>query len=383
MSARQMAYRLLVGDVARRVTPDIYRRLVVMLFEQWSPIVIITVVVAVFGILVRDKTGASVGTYAAIFGMALGAIRLAHLQRFRRTLATRRSTEEFRRCDMVFSLLSILFGANLGVLATAAILNPDYGVRALGYVLCIGYGTGIVSRGGFRAWSTKAAVLAMLIPSVSAMVAVVLRGESQHWDIDLALLLLIVTYAVGGFLAANEIERRVVEHLMVQRDYYLLAHIDPLTGAANRLSLPELFEEARAYDGRVAVHCIDLDRFKPVNDRHGHAAGDMVLKTVVARIRRDLREGDALVRMGGDEFIVLQANVRDAHDVDALARRLIDDISAPFLIEGHRVQIGASIGSAIAVDGQSLEATSERADKALYRAKAAGRGRAISAELAA
>ena len=120
---------------------------------------------------------------------------------------------------------------------------------------------------------------------------------------------------------------------------------------------------------------IDLDHFKDVNDTMGHPVGDALLKLVADRLRSVVREGDTVARFGGDEFAVMQAGIKDPTDTGLLADRLLDSLSQPYVVGGNEIRSGASIGIAIyepdAIDAEALLA---RADVALYRAKAEGRG---------
>jgi diguanylate cyclase (GGDEF)-like protein len=126
---------------------------------------------------------------------------------------------------------------------------------------------------------------------------------------------------------------------------------------------------------KMAIHWIDLDRFKSVNDTLGHPVGDGLLKAVAKRLQRAVREKDVIARFGGDEFVVLQSPIRKTDDANRLARRIMEALAAPFQVEGHQVDIGASIGLAIAPrDGTDADRLLKSADLALYRAKADGRG---------
>ena len=125
----------------------------------------------------------------------------------------------------------------------------------------------------------------------------------------------------------------------------------------------------------MAVLCLDLDRFKPVNDTLGHPVGDALLRAVAARLLACVREGDTAARLGGDEFAVLQAGAGQPEAAGALARRLVEALSAPYEVLGHQVVVGASVGVALAPgDGRDPDELLKRADMALYRAKADGRG---------
>ena len=125
----------------------------------------------------------------------------------------------------------------------------------------------------------------------------------------------------------------------------------------------------------VAMLCIDLDNFKEVNDMRGHAAGDALLRTVSARLRACLREGDTLARVGGDEFAVIQLCARLPNAACELASRLIAAMREPVTLDGQQVFVSLSIGIAISAPNVSPDELANQADVALYGAKADGRGR--------
>ncbi len=159
---------------------------------------------------------------------------------------------------------------------------------------------------------------------------------------------------------------------------YFARH-DSLTKLVNRMAFQERLQQAidgADSSGRsVAVLCIDLDRFKLVNDTRGHAAGDKLLAEVSARLRSAVRDTDTVARMGGDEFAVVQPLVEQPHHAERLAARLLDLISRPYDIDGTPALIGVSIGIAIyPAHGMSAGTLLRNADTALYRAKADGRG---------
>ena len=157
------------------------------------------------------------------------------------------------------------------------------------------------------------------------------------------------------------------------------ARHDALTGLPNRTLLREHVEETLARmqsEAPFAVMCLDLDRFKEVNDTLGHAAGDHLLIEASRRLRAHLREGDMLARLGGDEFAVLAGGLADADAAAALAGALVESLSPPFFLEGERVEIGVSVGVAFGPrDGARHDDLMRAADMALYEAKGAGRGR--------
>ena len=157
-----------------------------------------------------------------------------------------------------------------------------------------------------------------------------------------------------------------------------MASHDGLTGLPNRAQFQGQLENALVKlgdDNPVAVLCLDLDRFKAVNDTLGHQYGDQLLKIAAERLRGALRESDCIARIGGDEFSVLQIAKDQPHAVTALARRLVEVMSVPIMIEDHQMQIGVSVGIALApADGAEADQLLKNADLALYRAKAEGRG---------
>ncbi|MET4054184.1 diguanylate cyclase (GGDEF)-like protein [Pantoea agglomerans] len=158
-----------------------------------------------------------------------------------------------------------------------------------------------------------------------------------------------------------------------------LAFHDVLTGLPNRALVEDRLTQALAlatrHDQRVALLLIDLDRFKTINDTHGHHAGDELIIAVAQRLSRIVRASDTVGRIGGDEFIVVMPDVDNIGQVHSLAQRIIDELSEPFTLFGSDVWSGASIGLALAPkDGVDRLELMRKADIALYEAKSGGRG---------
>ena len=175
---------------------------------------------------------------------------------------------------------------------------------------------------------------------------------------------------------SEDITERKADQARIEK----LAHYDPLTGLANRVlfqrQLEAGLESARRGGGQAAVFCIDLDHFKSVNDTLGHGSGDALLAAVAERLRNCVRAEDAVARLGGDEFALFQADTRGVDDTRKLATRIVEILSQPYEIEGQQAVIGASVGYAVhPADGGTPGELLQRADMALYRAKAGGRGR--------
>jgi diguanylate cyclase (GGDEF)-like protein len=155
---------------------------------------------------------------------------------------------------------------------------------------------------------------------------------------------------------------------------------DPLTGLPNRDALMVQLQQSMAQIqtaglGSLAVCFIDLDRFKPINDEHGHVVGDKVLQSVAGRIRSVARNGDFLARIGGDEFILIVHGLENIWEVEPVLSRLLHVTTSPILAGGHSAWIGFSIGVTIyPQDASTPEALIQHADEAMYKAKRAGGG---------
>jgi diguanylate cyclase (GGDEF)-like protein len=187
--------------------------------------------------------------------------------------------------------------------------------------------------------------------------------------------------ADGGWVSTYDdvTERRQAE----SRIAYMATH-DPLTDLPNRSFLRDrlsqmLFaaakEEATGVGRLSALLLLDLDRFKEINDTLGHAAGDRLLRMVAERLRNLVGEEDLVARLGGDEFAILHSVENACGAAADLSQRIIDALIAPYDLEGHQANIGASIGISLApTDGLDSEVLLRCADLALYRAKSQGRG---------
>jgi diguanylate cyclase (GGDEF)-like protein len=181
--------------------------------------------------------------------------------------------------------------------------------------------------------------------------------------------------ADGGWVATHE---DITEQRRYEAKIAHMAHHDALTDLPNRTLLNERLQEALGGAERgemVAIHLLDLDLFKNVNDTLGHAAGDKLLKAVADRLRSMVREADTVARMGGDEFAIVQRPIEHPLEAAMLAERVIASLSEGYDVDGHQVVVGTSIGIAVGpTDGVDPDQLTRNADLALYRAKSAGRG---------
>jgi diguanylate cyclase (GGDEF)-like protein len=181
--------------------------------------------------------------------------------------------------------------------------------------------------------------------------------------------------ADGGWVSVHE---DITDRRRAEAQIAHMARHDVLTDLPNRVLLREHLEQAivrmRRGEG-FAVLCLDLDRFKNVNDTLGHSIGDSLLKAVGERLRRCVSEADTVARLGGDEFAIVQVGIERPEESSMLAAQILDYVSEPYDIEGNHVVVGTSIGIALAPsDGTDPDQLLKNADMALYLAKADGRG---------
>lgn len=203
--------------------------------------------------------------------------------------------------------------------------------------------------------------------------ALVFAGREPHHDglaqLDrdlLEMMALFVSAAIERSMHAERIEQ--------------LAFYDALTGLPNRSLFADRIDQtltaAKRYNRGFSVMYLDLDAFKEINDRYGHPAGDLLLRSVAERLMAICRESDTIARFGGDEFVILQPVVNGMPDAADLAGKIVEGMQAPFTINGNECIAHTSIGIALfPKDGTTAEDLMEHADRALYRAKRAGRNR--------
>jgi diguanylate cyclase (GGDEF)-like protein len=215
-----------------------------------------------------------------------------------------------------------------------------------------------------------------------AIVAAYVDLSEQHDHFRKAFLLaaLALCLLIGTAVGIPTIAwyRRTKEKQQADRRIRFLAHHDALTGLANRAQLIERLDNAIAVlplrGGCLAVHFIDLDRFKEINDTLGHDGGDFLLKTIAERLRAVIRVDDIAARLGGDEFVVVQTGISSKDRAEDFAHRLTSAVIAPMTFKEQEIVATVSVGVALApTDGTNSERLLKSADLALYKSKADGR----------
>lgn len=277
---------------------------------------------------------------------------------------------------MALSLVALLFGL-LGEITTAQRMNE---VLSLAGMLTVFTAALLVLARGYRpaAWYMSGQMLLF-----SAVLTVVLVNWGKlDWPFVMAAGLQIGVageLVVFGIALSSRVRLLSHESSRLETRAASLAHearTDPLTGLSNRTGLALRAQDLLKRPGGHALMLLDLDRFKPVNDVHGHAAGDTVLVEVARRLTQAVRERDAVARLGGDEFVILFADEPGQAALEERAQRLQVTLRRPIDIgAGQMVVIDSSVGVATAPqDGYTLDELLVAADLALYSAKEAGRG---------
>ena len=204
--------------------------------------------------------------------------------------------------------------------------------------------------------------------------------DHKEWEIDNALfvvLIMSIGFGIFSYRRMRELWAEMKARRSAECVAEKLARHDPLTGLPNRRFFVEKLDEVlltTTVDSQSAVLMLDLDGFKSINDAYGHAVGDQVLVEFAQRISATMRSGAVFIRVGGDEFAVIVPKIESLDGPTALARRITAAVAEPFLIGHISTSVGVGIGMAVAPsDGMDPEILVQRADRALYRAKAEGR----------
>ncbi|MHB9004873.1 MAG: diguanylate cyclase domain-containing protein [Coriobacteriia bacterium] len=186
--------------------------------------------------------------------------------------------------------------------------------------------------------------------------------------------------SLGRIVQAVHVARDVTAQKVVEKRLEGLAYRDALTGLPNRIlladRLAQMLSLGKRHGHSVGLLFVDLDGFKQVNDRQGHAVGDLLLKEVAARLAGEVRESDTIARVGGDEFVLVLSVTDGLRGVTSVAERLIRAVMKPIIVDQVSLNVGASVGVAVfPLHGSEPALLMRRADEAMYRAKRLGRGR--------
>ena len=304
----------------------------------------------------------------AIAGVVLSILRLTVVVVLRRRLRVRNfqraQAETVERC---FAVPYLAFAMVLGLFGALSLRLCNVEEHAIIIALVVGYAAGAAAGTSLR---PRIAIPAIFMSVVPLVVSAATLSKASY----LLLAIILTALMVGSFTSILSRYHAAKESIRHRQIFAALARTDVLTGLPNRMALADAF--SREVDARqaqlVALHCLDLDRFKPVNDTYGHPIGDRLLRQVGVRLQGMIRERDLAFRIGGDEFIYLQTGVRHPAEAEFMARRLKKAHSEPYWIAEHCLEIGVSVGSAAASEyGPSLQQLLRAADANLYSHKSA------------
>lgn len=358
---------------SRLNVPDgTYLDLVRSLYATLLPTAIIAISFIGVGALIAIETPDLLLDVLIALGMVCMTARIVNLLLLRtRAADPALDMTNARFIERRFAICYFSFALVFGIFSARAFQVAASETHMLVVGLLFGYGAGVAAGISMR---PKIAIPSLIIAILPTVVVALPGPGLARTGIGILLLL----FLGGGIHSVMQRYRNAAEGIAMRRTFATLARSDALTGLNNRLSLREgfeLFVERAGPDDILAVHCLDLDRFKPVNDCYGHPAGDALLRAVSERLNGLLRHGDIAARLGGDEFVILQTGAGHPGEADMLARRIMREIARPFSIEDHRIAIGASVGYALFREhGQDLDTLIARADEALCRVKREGGG---------
>ncbi|MDQ8756956.1 diguanylate cyclase [Sphingosinicella sp. LHD-64] len=308
-------------------------------------------------------------------GWAIGELLLAIIRLPVVILGLRAIREGRRGPSDLYILLALLWAFSVGFGSFICLLSGDWVIATLACLSAAAMVGGICLR-NYAAPRLSAAMIALSLGP--CVLGGILSGET----VLLVTFLQIPAYLGAMTAATFRMNRMLIERMEAEIDKDRRARHDELTGLLNRTGLAAEFDRrAVAGDAEdLAFLFLDLDGFKGVNDTLGHSAGDRLLVEVAERLRAAARSGDIVVRLGGDEFLLVTRS-GDPAGMRSYGETLIRALSLPYLIDGSGVDIGVSIGVALSREhGCAFADLIEAADGALYKAKAQGRNRCVVAQ---
>ncbi len=358
--------------IVRDIPDGTYVELVASLCGTRMPAAIMTLLFVVVGfqsvLASRDIVLASLVAMGTITSVA----RLAVLIRGRRLCDNAEMPlVTAKRFERRFALTYWAFAAVFGLFAARSYMLPPAEWQMPIGILVVGYAAGAASTVAMRPYIVITSLIVAVVPPAAILL---LRGDPNASVSALCLFALLA----GGLRSARQRYRSQSAKATTRHAFARQVKTDHLTGLGNRLALAEAFETNARPErhGRIAFHYVDLDDFKPVNDRLGHQVGDSLLCLVADRLRACSNPGDVVVRLGGDEFVVVQINSDSDLDVERQRLRIEQALNGSYVLDSHSVNCAASVGSSRCTgNNQTMNCLLVAADEVLRRRKAERKSR--------
>jgi diguanylate cyclase (GGDEF)-like protein len=364
------------------ISDAIYLEIIATLYGTTVPILVAGICQAIVGAISVRESGDGFTAVLTVLGVVVTIARMIDVSAFRRQ--TRR-TPLLDRAEAIgwerrYAVGTVVMAFILGLFAARSLFVADAICLVMAVGIAFGFCAGIVAR---LSLLPALAILDFIVVGLPPIAAALIK----QWDVaHIVLALMFLVFIVAGVEMVRLSYTAMMNQMTLKQTFEQLARIDPMTGLLNRSVLATDFAQVVAESGSamVAVHAIDLDHFKAANDRYGHPVGDALLKQVASRLKSLAGPADLIVRMGGDEFILVQSSVPSRSDAESTAQRIFEAIGAPYHVDGHEIRIGASIGIALSPEhGRTVEALLSRSDAALYGAKERRGGYVFASEAAA
>lgn len=358
----------------------VYRDLVAPLFTMRLPIIGFGFLYFFVSTLILLRWPDPIVLALLLCSIGVTTIRVVVLDRYHRAGGTAQPLADLGSWERRYVVWTFVFALLLAGL-NVRILMVHEPLMLIGTIsLVFTFGAGVVSRTSCRPKLCVGSLLIAVLPTALAMVwHATTQGEQRlHTEFFLLFTLMLLAVLAMSLDSVRHLYAAALEQLITKHDLAKLARYDALTGLPNRLMLREAFqarlEAAQGTGTQLAVHYLDLDGFKAINDSHGHPIGDRLLVEVAGRLLATVRTDDVAFRLGGDEFLLVQAGVNHRDEAELLARRVIKHLSETYVFEGTEMRVSVSVGIALTSDfGAELDELVACADAALYQSKARGK----------
>ncbi|MDQ1195144.1 GGDEF domain-containing protein [Agrobacterium sp. SORGH_AS 787] len=354
----------------KREPDDLYKALVAQLAYTVTPTTVMGFTLVVIGYFAATSLH-DTGIFAAMVcgGLASFAKVCVMLCHRHWTNTGRPPSLAPKDWELAHAILTFLVAASVGAISALIFRSSDFSLHVLATALLFGYSAGVASRMSVR---PLISAIAISIAAVPTTISAAFAGDTAHW----LLATMFAVFLLAAMQSVWHVYRTASQQILLRLEMERLARVDPLTGLANRIALREGFARSPHTVGpMIAVHCLDLDGFKAINDRLGHSAGDDLLIAIGVRLRGLIVPHDIAARVGGDEFVVVQTQIQNTQDVEQTAHDVFQSLTTPFDIFDEAVRVGVSLGYTVRPAKDAEFSTMIRlADAASYRAKRNGGG---------